>query len=228
MFNTVYAHKTVFAFEEMIRKIVLMLWKKDKIYKSGKQIENMARADSDEFLAFDDGYLDKLIDIYAKDKRDKKLASLCKAVKLRKPPKLVYEISELKWDSNYPSPKYTALNREWSTKVKELAKEIGIPEEFWFFKDIKGLEFEKLHPFMSLAEAREFKEKAETEPLRELVKVKKRSSEITNLVEDESSILHYMSRLKPILCRVYVLGIDDTKAGQIRDKIEEWLKPEAS
>jgi len=46
MFNTVYMHKTVFAFEEVIRRIVLRLWWKGKIYKSGEDIEKMARADS--------------------------------------------------------------------------------------------------------------------------------------------------------------------------------------
>ena len=38
------------------------------------------------------------------------------------------------------------------------------------------------------------------------------------------SLTHYMSRLKPTLCRVYVLGIDDKKAAQIRTKIENWLQ----
>jgi HD superfamily phosphohydrolase len=229
MFNTVYMHKTVFAFEEVIRRIVRILWEKGKIYKSGTEIEEMVRAGSDEFLDFHDGYLDKLIDKYAKDERDKKLAALCKAVKLRKPPKLVYEVSELTWDDSPPSEKYFILKRDLETKAKEFANDnkIKIPEEFWFFRDIKGPEFEKLHPFMSLAEAREFRESRDP-VLRELVKIKERSGEITNLLEDKSSILHYMSRLKPKLCRIYALGIDDTKARQIRDKIEEWLESEAS
>jgi len=220
-------HKTVFAFEEMIRKIVFILWEKGKIYKSGEDIEKMARADSDEFLAFDDGYLDKLIDKYANDKKYKKLATLCKAVKLRKPPKLVCEVSELTFNDNNPSRKYNALKREWSDKVKEFAKETQIPEDRWIFRDIKGPEFEKVHPFMSLAEAGKLYDSKE-QVLRELVKVKKRSGEITNLLADKSSVLHYMSRLKPMLCRVYVIGIDDTKARQITEKIDEWLRPSES
>jgi len=227
MFNTVYMHKTVFAFEEMIRKIVLTLWEKGKIYRSGEEIEEMARADSDDFLAFDDGYLDKLIDKYASSKKDKQLAALCKAVKLRKPPKLVYEISELTWDNSPPSEKYTILRTKWGAKFKEFAKdtEIKIPEERWIFSDIKGAEFEKLHPFMSLAEAREFSESKGPE-LRELVKIKERSGKPKILVTDKSSVLHYMSRLKPTLCRIYVIGIDDASAGRIRTKIERWLKSE--
>ncbi len=226
MFNTVYMHKTVFAFEEMIRKIVFILWEKGKIYKSGEDIEKMARADSDEFLAFDDGYLDKLIDKHANDRTDKTLAALCRAVKLRKPPKLVYEISELTFNDSNPSGEYAVLRRGWSDKVKEFAKDanIGIPEDRWIFKDIKGPEFEKVHPFMSLAEAGKLYDSKE-QVLRELVKVKKRSGEITNLLADKSSVLHYMSRLKPKLCRVYVIGIDDTKARQITEKIDEWLRP---
>jgi len=223
MFNTVYMHKTVFAFEEMIRKIVLILWEKEKIYKSGENIEAIARADSDDFLAFDDGYLDKLIDEHANNRTDKTLAALCRTVKLRKPPKLVYEISELTFNDSNPSEEYTVLRRGWSDKVKEFAKETRIKEERWIFSDIKGPEFEKLHPFVSLAKAKD-SESMEQE-LKELVKVKKRSGEITNLLEDKSSVLHYLSRLKPTLFRIYVVGIDDTKATQIRAKIEEWLQP---
>jgi len=222
MFNTVYMHKTVFAFEEIIRKIVLILWNKGKIYKSGEDIERMARDDSDEFLAFHDGYLDELIDIHANDRTDKTLAALCSAVKLRKPPKLVYEISELTFNDRNPSEEYTVLRRGWSDKVKEFAKETRIPEERWIFRDIKGPEFEKLHPFVSLAEAKKLYDSKE-QVLRELVKVKKGSGEPTNLLEDDSSILHYMSRLKPRLCRIYVLGIDDVQASKISDKIEKWL-----
>ncbi len=227
MFNTVYMHKTVFAFEEIIRRIVRILWEKGKIYKSGEEIEKMARDDSDEFLAFGDGYLDKLIDKYASSGRDKKIAALCKAVKLRKPPKLVYEVSELTLDDSPPSEKYVILRRDWETKAKEFAKDkkIKIPEEHWFFGDIKVPEFEKLHPFISLADVRRLIESGSPE-LRELVKVKERSGKIINLFEDKSSLLHYMSRLKPTLCRIYVLGIDDAKASEIRDKIEKWLLPE--
>jgi HD superfamily phosphohydrolase len=225
MFNTVYMHKTVFAFEEIIRRIVLILWEKGKIYKSGEDIEKMARADSDEFLAFHDGYLDELINEHANDSTDKTLAALCKAVKLRKPPKLVCEISELTFNDSNPSEEYAVLRREWSNKVKEFAEETQIPEERWIFRDIKGPEFEKVHPFVSLAEARKLYDSKE-EVLRELVKVRKGSAESTNLLEDDSSILHYMSRLKPRLCRVYVIGIDDVKASEIRDKIEKWLLPE--
>ncbi len=227
MFNTVYMHKTVFAFEEIIRKIVLILWKKSKIYKSGKDVEEMVRADSDEFLAFHDGYLDELIDKYANDEEDKNLAALCKAVKLRSPAKLVYEISELTQDDDNPSEKYTVLRTQWDTKGPEFAKNVAISKENLIFRDIKGPEFEKLHPFMSLAEAQELKE-SNGPGLGELVKIKKRSGEITNLLEDKSSVLHYMSRLKPRLCRVYVLGIDDTKAEQLRKRIEEWLQQETS
>jgi len=146
-------------------------------------------------------------------------------VKLRKPPKLVYEISELTFNGSYPSEAYAVLRRGWSDKVKEFVEETQIPEECWIFRDIKGPEFEKLHPFMSLAEAKTLMESGGSE-LRELVKVKGRTGKPKNLLEDKSSVLHYMSRLKPRLCRVYVIGIDDVKASEIRDKIEKWLQPE--
>lgn len=175
-------------------------------------------------MAFDDGYLDELIDEHSDDRTDMMLATLCWTVKFRKPPKLVYEISELTFNDSNPSEEYAVLRRGWSDKVKEFAEDekIKIPEERWIFRDIKGPDFEKLHPFMSLAEARELRERPD--PARELVKVKRRSGKITNLLEDKSSVLHYMSRLKPRLFRIYVVGIDDTKASQIRSKIENWLQ----
>lgn len=223
MFNTVYTHKTVFAFEEIIRKIIFLLWEKGEIYKSGEDIEEMAKADSNEFLAFDDWYVDKLIDKYASSKRDKRLAVLCNAVKLRQPPKLVYEISKLTWIRDNPIREYTILNKNWDAKVKEFARDENIPEERWIYRDIKGSKFEKLHPFITLAEARELKE-SEPQEIRELVKIKERTGKVTNLIEYDGSVLHYISRLKPTLCRIYVVGIDNTKAAQIRLKIEKWLR----
>jgi len=220
MFNTVYMHKTVFAFEEMIRKIVRRLWEKGKIYKSGQEIEQIASEDSRRFLDFHDGYLDQLIDKYADNKRDKELAALCTAVKLRQPPKLVYEVSELTLNGNNPSQEYTLLTTSFKDKVKTLAREAQVPEERWLFKDIKTPEFEKLHPFVSLAEAKETIE----DQLRELVKVKQRSGKVESLLTDDSSVLHYMSRLTPRLYRVYVTAIDDAKANEITAKIQDWLQ----
>jgi len=223
MFNTVYMHKTVFAFEEMIRRIIRRLWEKGEIYGSGQEIEQMASEDSKRFLDFHDGYLDQRIDKHADNKRDKKLAVLCTAIKLRQPPKLVYEVSELTLDGNNPSQEYTLLTTSFKDKVKELASETQIPEERWLFNDIKTPEFEKLHPFVSLAEAAAFKDSGEQQ-LRELVKVKKSSGKIERLLMDKSSILHYMSRLKPRLYRVYVTAINDAKANEITAKIQEWLQ----
>ena len=223
MFNTVYMHKTVFAFEEIIRRIVLKLWEKGKIYKSGQDIEQIAIEDSRKFLDFHDGYLDQLVEKYADNKRDKELATLCKAVKLRQPPKLVYEVSELILKGNNPSQEYTLLTTSFKNKVKDLVSDTHIPEDHWIFKDIKTPEFEKLHPFVSLAEAAAIKDSGEQQ-LRELVKVKKKSGETKRLLEDKSSVLHFMSQLKPRLFRVYVTSVDDAKAKEIGDKIQDWLQ----
>jgi len=223
MFNTVYMHKTVFAFEEIIRRIVLALWRRGKIPRSGDEIEQMACEDSERFLEFNDEYLDRLIDKYADSKKDKKLVALCTAVKLRQPPKLVYEISELTLNSNNPSKEYTLLTTRFKNEVKVLVRDTNIPEDRWIFKDVKTPEFEKLHPFVSLAEAAAIKDGGEQQ-FRELVRVKKKSGELERLLEDKSSVLHYMSRLKPRLYRVYVIGVDDAKAKEIRDKIQDWLQ----
>lgn len=223
MFNTIYMHKTVFAFEEIIRRIVLALWRKRKIPQSGDEIKQMASENSKRFLDFNDEYLDRLIDNYADNKKDKKLAALCTAVRLRQPPKLVYEVSELTPNDSNPSPEYTLLTTSFKNKVKDLARDTHIPEDRWIFKDIKTPEFEKLHPFVSLAEAAAIKDGGEQQ-LRELVKVRKKSGETRRLLEDKSSVLHFMSQLKPKLFRIYVTSINDAKANEITARIQEWLQ----
>ncbi len=223
MFNTVYMHKTVFAFEEIIRRIVLALWRKREIPASGDEIEQMASENSERFLDFNDEYLDRLIDRYAHNKKNKKLAALCTAVRLRQPPKLVYEVSELTPNDSNPSQEYTLLTTSFKNKVKDLARDTHIPEDRWIFKDIKTPEFEKLHPFVSLAEAAAIKDGGEQQ-LRELVRVRKKSGEPRRLLEDKSSVLHFMSQLKPKLFRIYVTSIDDAKAKEIGDKIQDWLQ----
>jgi len=224
MFNTVYMHKTVFGFEEMVRRIVVMLWKQGKIPHSGEDIEKMAEDDSDEFLRFNDGYLDEKIRVSAENRRDKALATLCKAVLFRKPPKLVYQISALKENNKLDAKtgeKYALLTRRQESLQKELVKEFHVPKEQWFFRDIKGPLFEKLHPLVTLQQARQGQEE---EAIRELVKVRKPSGEIVNLVEQERSILHYLSQLTPVLYRIYVVGIDNTKAPQVNKYIDKWLE----
>jgi HD superfamily phosphohydrolase len=226
MFNAVYTHKTIFAFEELTRKIIFNLWKKGQIYKSGDDIENLAKADNEDFLKFDDSYLDNLINKYANDHKDKKLAEFCKCVKFRHPPKLVYEISELTQDGNNPSEKCTIFKRGILSKIKDFTKDkdINIPEDYWLFADIKTATFGKIHPFMSLSEVKKLVESGEHDQVsRELVKLKDRSGNLINLIEDPGSIFNYLSRLNPSLCRLYVIGIDDSMANLIKNKIEAWL-----
>jgi len=225
MFNTLYMHKTVFAFEEIMRRIILMLRKKGYI-KSGKDIQNIARSDSRDFLDFHDGYLDRLIDISASNTEDKILATLCQAIKYRKPPKLVYDFDDIVANDavlKKHAKKHSISKNDWDIKVQEFVEEFQIPKDFWFFSNIKGPAFEKRHPFVGLAEA------ANVDPgeIRELVRIKEISGEINNLVTDKSSILHYLSRLKPTLFRIYVVGIDGkTKEKRIKEKINKWLQPE--
>jgi len=222
MFNTLYMHKTVFAFEEIIRRIILKLRGIGEIYKS-EEIEEIARGDSREFLDFHDGYLDRLIDEYASNTEDKILATLCQAIEYREPPKLVYEFADIIANdavSLADVTKHSKSKKDWDSKVQEFVKEFHIPGELWFFNSIKGPVFEKHHPFVGLAEA------ADLDPgeIRELVRIKETSGKITNLVTDRSSILHYLSCLKPTLFRIYVMGIDNNKAERIKAKIEEWLQ----
>jgi HD superfamily phosphohydrolase len=212
MFNTVYLHKTVFGFEEVVRRIILLLLQGEHdIYSSGSEIESMVV--TDEFLDFHDGYIDKLIDRYARGHDAKPLTILCRAVRLRRPPKLIHEVVDL-YDSqrSHPTPEYVSFRRCMRRDLEQIGKKYGISEECLIWRETKDVEFEALNPFTSIARAGDIKD----EEVHELVRIKESSGDITNLIEDRRSIIHHLSQLALKVIRLYAVGVDAKKAEEMK------------
>ena len=221
MFNTVYLHKTVFGFEEIVRRIILLLLEgTDEIYRSGGEIEKMVCADTQEFLDFHDAYIDKFIDKHAASDGNEPLTVLCKSVKMRIPPKLVYEVVDL-YDTqrSNPSPEYIKFHTCMEKELEEIASTCKVEAQCLIWRETKDVEFEALNPFTSISRAQDTRE----EEMSELVRIKEPSGEITNLVEDKKSIIHHLSQLALKVSRLYVVGVEESKAQEIREEVQKRL-----
>ena len=102
MFKAIYQHHTIAGFESVVRNILFLFRQSNKIYNSD-EIRKMIESGSPVFIDFNDGYIDIQISKYANESeisnRDddwKAIPILCRAVKYRKPPKLIHEESFLK------------------------------------------------------------------------------------------------------------------------------------
>ena len=219
MFNTVYLHKTVFGFEEIVRRIILLLLQgKDSIYRSGSEIEKMAV--TDDFLDFHDGYIDNFIDLHARRDDDQPLTILSKAVRLRRPPRLIHEVVEL-YDSqrSHPSREYELFRRCMERDLEQIADRCDVRKECLIWRETKDVEFEAMNPFTSISRAPEMKD----EEMRELVRIKESSGGITNLIEDKKSIIHYLSQLTLKVIRLYAVEGNASKLEKLKAEIRERL-----
>jgi uncharacterized protein len=220
MFNTVYLHKTVFGFEEVVRRIILLLLRGEKgIYRSGDEIQRMAV--SDQFLDFHDGYVDKFIDRWACQRDDEPLTILSKCVRLRRPPKLVYEVVDLHAHDGNPSSEYVTFRHIMLRELDAIASDCGVHKDCLIWRETKDVEFEAMNPFTAISRARDMRD----EEMRELVRIKGSSGEITNLVEDKRSVIHHLSKLKLKVIRLYAVGADVSTAKKMRSEVRKRLHP---
>ena len=220
MFNAVYLHKTVFAFEEVVRRIILLLLREGRIYGSAKEIEEMIAEDSQRFLNFHDGYLDKFIDEYAARDDDQLLTMLCKVIKLRYPPKLIHEVVDLRsLQAGSASEEYVLFKRCMVKELAEIASKCQIDPQYLIWRETKDVEFEALNPFTSISRARDTKEVE----MRELVRIKERSGSITNLIEDKKSIIHHLSQLTLKVSRLYAIGTNEEKVKELQAELQKRL-----
>lgn len=221
MFNTVYLHKTVFGFEEMVRRaILIMLERGGKIYKSGREIEQMVIGKSPEFLDFHDGYIDRLIDEHASRGDTDPLTIICKAIKLRHPPALIHQVTDL-YDSQRggPSEGYIRFERCMKKELEDIATACDIHKDCLIFREPKDVEFEALSPFTMLSKARETQEPE----LKELVRIMESSGEVINLIEDRKSIIHHLSQLTLKVIRLYAVESDPKKIEQLKSEVTRRL-----
>jgi len=217
MFNTVYFHKTVLAFEEMVRKIILLLLAEgEDIYKSGDDIEKLICEESTEFLDFHDGYIDRFIDEWVRREGDKPLTVLCRCVRLRQAPRLIREQSELyRRSEGRLSPEFTNFRR-CQKELSNIADECGISSDHLIWSEPE-VGFESMEPFVGISEAQD----AQEQEIERLIHIKQPSDTIRPLVEDRNSIIYHLSSLRLKKICLYAVGVDEEKAKEIRTAVQK-------
>ena len=219
MYKTVYMHKTTFGFEALLRHILFLLRDHGHIYRDGKEIEQLVLEEA--FLDFHDGYVDGLVNKYAHQKSPKTVVPLCKALKERKPPKLVHEVAVLSLHSQGTPSEYALFVKDRGNRVKELEGKFKIEASRWIWEDPKDVKFESLGPFVSLSEAPDIT----AEETAELIRVRMRDGSVRPLVEDKNSIVHHLSQLKLRMSRLYVVGpVSDADFARIQKHVQSWAK----
>ena len=219
MFNAVYLHKTVFGFEEVVRRIILLLLKEGKIYSSGTEIEEMIAEDSHKFLDFNDGYLDKLIDEYGEGDDEQVLTIFCKSVKLRHPPKMIHEVVDLRsLQGGRSSEEYVIFKRCMEKELNEISQKCKIQHELLIWRETKDVGFEAMYPYVGISKAKDTQE----EEIKQLIRVKDSSGKSVNLVEDEKSIIHYLPLTLKVI-RLYAVGVDNERAEEIKAEVQSRL-----
>jgi len=221
MSKAVYLHKTVFGFESLMRQTLLLLRRAGRLWKDGKEIEQIVRHPT-KFLSFDDGFVDGLIHRRAEAADGgSPLGRLCRAIRDRKPPKLLLEVSSLTSKDANRSEELVRFVTRRREKLAEAAKRCDIPKECWLSEDPKKISFEQLGPFMTLTEAAS----APPDEASELVRLVDENGRTSPLIENKSSIVHHLSRLRFHMARLYVVEDDPSKVSKARQEVESWLKP---
>lgn len=216
MYKSVYMHKTVFAFEAMMRSILFLLREHEILLRGGDEVRAHV-LDADQFLAFHDGYVDNLIYEHATNGGIPEIQLLCRCMRLRRPPKMLREIAVLTDEQS--DVEIAVFTKDRVRKINEFAEQFGLHKSQVIWEDPKDIKFESLSPFVSISNA----DSIDFDDASELVRIRQKNGEILNLVEQKSSILHHLSQLRFKMSRFYVVGIDDEQQlDEMRKFIGDW------
>lgn len=219
MYKTVYMHKTTFAFEALLRHVLFLLREEGLLYGDGGEIEKLVLGDA--FLDFHDGFVDHLVEKYAGDTSRKTIALLCKALKDRKPPKLVHEVAVLGHQSQGAPLEHALFVKDRAKRIKALEAKFKIEASRWIWEDPKDVKFESLGPFVPLSEVSDFR----PEETSSLIRIRMRDGKVCPLVQDKNSIVHHLSQLKLRMSRLYVVGpVSDRIFASILKEVQAWCK----
>jgi len=218
MFKAVYQHKTVFGFEAMMRQALTLLRAKGKLWRDGSVVEGTV-SDPTEFLAFHDGWIDKVIGDHVGIGGP--LGRLCQALRDRRAPELIAEVSSLAANGTSQAAELTRFHARRKDHIQAVAKKCGIPLECWLWEDPKQISFEKLGPFVDLDEA----SSVDQTDVAELLYILDERGRAQPLIQDRRSILHYLSRLRFKTARLYVVEDDPHRVLNAKLEVDAWIKP---
>lgn len=219
MHKVVYFHKTTFGLEALLRQILFLMREQKRIYEDGRAVE--AAIENDEkFFTFHDGYIDRVVQEAAADPKAKELGELCQLLLTRKPPKLLREVASLRSDGGQHRNEYELFRYDKAKKVESLASRYRIPKEFWIWEDLpKEISFESMGPSVALSEVEDLK----AEEAAELIRIRSSDGKVRRLLENSTSIIHHLSKLKLQASRLYLAKpVESETFKSIRQEVNSW------
>jgi hypothetical protein len=213
MSNAVYLHKTVFAFESLMRQILFLLRQEGQLWSDGAAVKRVVQEDA-KFSCFHDGEIDRLIDLQT-DRNDA-VGHLARALRLRRPPTLLKEFRVLRRrDSNAPEA-LTQFRTRQADHLPEVAREVGIPIQYFLWENPKDVSLERIGPFVGIGDSQT------SEEADELLRVVNKDGSSEPLIADPDSLVHHLSQYSLRTTRLYVVETDEAKLNEVRTKIERW------
>jgi HD superfamily phosphohydrolase len=221
MSKVVYFHKTVFGFEALMRHVLYLLRNEGLLWPDGNAIKELVLRE-EEFSRFHDDYVDSVIDGRA-NKADT-LGLLCRALRLRLPPVLLWEYRELSPKGGSRAESVIRFQTRRKDQLADVAKKHGVAMECFLWEDPKDISLEKVGPFVGIAT------ELGPDETEELLRIREKDGTSRPLISQESSLVHHLSHLRLRTTRLYVVGLDKekepdrSKIEAIRREVEAWAK----
>ncbi len=218
MTKVVYFHKTVFAFETLLRQILYLLRREGLLWPDGDAVRRVV-SDDKEFAKFCDGHIDALID--GQSHREDLVGLLCRSLRLRRPPMILKEMRTV-FRTKSQSPDFTNFITRREDKLNDLAKRHGVEIGQFLWEDPKDQSFEKLGPYSPIGKTID---PSETD---EFLRIVKPDGTSALLIENDCHLVHHLSSLRFKTARLYLVNTEPPlppeKIETIRQEVDGWLR----
>jgi HD superfamily phosphohydrolase len=218
--RAVYFHKTTVGIEEACRQLLSRVRDAGKygLPKDGEVVRTLVK--SDELGLFTDAYVDRIIQEASRDP-DPVVATLARAVRTRRPPKLLKEVAVLRErpDQHHAG---TFFRQNCRHRLAELAQDKGIPVGQFLFHATKDLSLEERPALVTEQQARELAPE-EADPV---IKVfVGDAEEPTSILDISESIVSKGSGYTFQAFRLYVVYEGPDEGGiveELRGRVKNW------
>jgi len=221
MYRTVYYHKTTFGLEEACRQLLRRARDSGKfgIASDGDALRRIVT--SSKLWDFTDAYVDAIVNRAARSRRDPVIRALAKAIRNRRPPQLLKEVSVFE-DNIKEHHAGVTFRSNCRHQLKALARRCHVPLGQFLFCVTPPLMLEQRGSRLTEAQARRLK----AEEKEELIKIwREGAEEPESIVNIEHSLLSVCSNHFFQTFRLYVVyeGSDEDEVVEgLREAVSDW------
>jgi hypothetical protein len=193
MWATVYTHKTIAGFDEIIQHLYPLI-----VSSEYTSIEELEKLSEEELTKFDDAYVLSKIHENCRNEKNEYVSDLCKRFVRRDHLELVDEAKMLSADKEAQQKYYRLDAYQYPVQLKALSEISGVDEN-WIFHNNSSTQFPSLKPIIEKTISGE---EAEGKEMQKLLRIKKDDKTIP-LVNDNSSIVYNLKDLSFDVVRIF-------------------------